>query len=60
MLISRCGQSFYTCATGPYQFNSSGYATAIGTPCVAKICSNLEIVPFAAVEWTMSTSGNPE
>ena len=27
MLISGCGQSFCTCATVPYRFNSSGYAT---------------------------------
>ena len=29
MLISGCGQSFCTCATVPYQFTSSGYATAL-------------------------------
>ena len=29
LIISGCGQKFCTCATVPYQFKSSGYATDI-------------------------------
>ena len=39
MLISGCGQSFCTCATVPYQFNSSGYATVSSRASIVKSCS---------------------
>ena len=61
MLISGCGQSFCTCATVSYRFNSSGYAIDAEScvhPSQASICS--KILKFAEIGATAGSGTNYE
>ena len=49
MLTSGCGQSFCTCATVPYQFNCSGYATANIITLIPYFCYTKKNVFFLSV-----------